>query len=169
MMTWTLKACGVAAVAMTLGVASAGMAAPRVAPLASGASGDFTQAQYRPDRMRGDRWGPGGARMGDRGPRDRGMVGRELRRDRFEHRRGAYFYNGHRGYRDRRDGYRLYNGWWFPPAAFGLMLQSAPGARVDANAHVAWCQDRWKSYRASDNSYQPYNGPRQPCVSPYGG
>ena len=34
--------------------------------------------------------------------------------------------------------------------------------------HVAWCYNRWRSYRESDNSYQPYNGPRRLCRSPYG-
>ena len=33
--------------------------------------------------------------------------------------------------------------------------------------HVAWCHDRYNSYRAWDNSYQPYGGPRQICYSPY--
>jgi len=34
--------------------------------------------------------------------------------------------------------------------------------------HVNWCHNRWRSYRVSDNSYQPYNGPRRVCASPYG-
>lgn len=34
--------------------------------------------------------------------------------------------------------------------------------------HLNWCHNRWRSYRLSDNSYQPYNGPRRVCVSPYG-
>ncbi|WP_084032840.1 BA14K family protein [Chelativorans sp. J32] len=34
-------------------------------------------------------------------------------------------------------------------------------------AHVNWCYARYRSYRASDNSFQPYNGPRRACVSPY--
>lgn len=34
--------------------------------------------------------------------------------------------------------------------------------------HISWCHNRWRSYRVSDNSYQPYNGPRRICVSPYG-
>lgn len=34
--------------------------------------------------------------------------------------------------------------------------------------HLNWCHNRWRSYRLSDNSYQPYNGPRRICVSPYG-
>jgi hypothetical protein len=34
-------------------------------------------------------------------------------------------------------------------------------------AHVRWCSDRYRSYRAWDNSYQPYGGPRRQCRSPY--
>ncbi|PND23720.1 BA14K family protein, partial [Sinorhizobium sp. M4_45] len=30
-----------------------------------------------------------------------------------------------------------------------------------------WCQNRWRSYRAYDNTYQPNSGPRRICVSPY--
>lgn len=33
--------------------------------------------------------------------------------------------------------------------------------------HVSWCYDRFDSYNAQDNTYQPYNGPRQQCWSPY--
>lgn len=35
-------------------------------------------------------------------------------------------------------------------------------------AHIRWCYDRYRSYRAWDNSFQPYNGPRRQCWSPYG-
>jgi len=41
-------------------------------------------------------------------------------------------------------------------------------ARGLSAAHVQWCYDRYRSYRASDNSFQPYRGPRQQCYSPYG-
>jgi len=37
-----------------------------------------------------------------------------------------------------------------------------------SQAHVNWCASRYRSYRAYDNSFQPYNGPRRACVSPYG-
>ena len=37
-----------------------------------------------------------------------------------------------------------------------------------SQAHIDWCFNRWRSYRLSDNSYQPYHGPRRVCVSPYG-
>ena len=35
------------------------------------------------------------------------------------------------------------------------------------SAHEQWCYSRYRSYRAWDNSFQPYNGPRQLCYSPY--
>lgn len=92
-------------------------------------------------------------------------------------RRGPGMYRGYRGYRVRRPGYRYYNGWWFPAAAFvtgaivGGALASEPIYRprnYGGDAHVEWCYNRYKSYRASDNTFQPYNGPRRQCISPYG-
>lgn len=35
------------------------------------------------------------------------------------------------------------------------------------SAHVRWCYNRYRSYRAWDNTFQPYHGPRQQCWSPY--
>jgi BA14K-like protein len=35
------------------------------------------------------------------------------------------------------------------------------------NAHTGWCYARYRSYRAYDNTFQPYYGPRRACVSPY--
>lgn len=95
--------------------------------------------------------------------------------------RGDGWYNGHRGYRHRRHGYRHYNGWWYPAGAFvagaiiGGALNNQPPRYSErryyrqggGNAHVSWCYDRYRSYRQSDNTFQPYNGPRQQCYSPY--
>ncbi|ESY76006.1 BA14K family protein [Mesorhizobium sp. M1050] len=36
-----------------------------------------------------------------------------------------------------------------------------------SSAHVQWCYNRYRSYRAYDNTFQPYSGPRQQCYSPY--
>ncbi|MBA8843746.1 hypothetical protein HD884_003653 [Ochrobactrum intermedium] len=36
-----------------------------------------------------------------------------------------------------------------------------------SNAHVRWCYNRFRSYRSWDNTFQPYNGPRRQCFSPY--
>ncbi len=35
------------------------------------------------------------------------------------------------------------------------------------NAHINWCYNRYRSYRAYDNTFQPYHGPRRQCISPY--
>ncbi|KQT06686.1 hypothetical protein ASG42_00375 [Rhizobium sp. Leaf391] len=88
------------------------------------------------------------------------------------HRRDGYsYYNGHRGYNYRRSGYREYNGMWFPLAAFatGAIIAGSfaqPSVRY-GGSHVEWCYNRYRSYRAYDNSYQPNYGPRRACNSPY--
>jgi hypothetical protein len=92
--------------------------------------------------------------------------------DRGFYRRGSYaYYNGHRGYRYRRDGYREHNGWFFPLAAFaaGALIAgaAAPPPVVAANPHVDWCARTYRSYNPYDNTFQPFNGPRRYCVSPY--
>jgi hypothetical protein len=119
------------------------------------------QNANRPDWARSDR----GGRDSDRYSGNRGRYDRPSR-DRYD------YYNGHRGYSDRRPGYRYHNGYWFPMAAFaagaiigGAMQQGQPSY---GNSHTSWCANRWRSYRAYDNTYQPYNGPRAQCVSPYG-
>jgi len=33
--------------------------------------------------------------------------------------------------------------------------------------HIQWCSERYRSYRESDNTYQPFSGPRKQCRSPY--
>ena len=82
------------------------------------------------------------------------------------------WYNGHRGYRYKRPGYRYYNGFWFPAGAFvaGAIIGGAianSNTQRGNSAHVEWCYNRYRSYRASDNTFQPYNGPRRQCYSPY--
>lgn len=86
------------------------------------------------------------------------------------------YYNGYRGYRYERYGYRRHSdGWWYPLAAFGAGVViggaiAAPPRRYEpglSQSHVDWCYARYRSYRAWDNSYQPYGGPRQQCYSPY--
>ena len=100
------------------------------------------------------------------------------RRHGFYHDNNYGYYNGHRGYRHHRNGYRRYNGYWFPPAAFALGA-IVGGAVINNNnnygarpgytnpQHVRYCENRYRSYRRSDNTFQPYNGPRQECRSPY--
>ncbi len=93
----------------------------------------------------------------------------------FERRGGNYYYNGYQGFRERRAGYRQYNGYWFPRSAFSfnITIDSDRNSRADRNSvrltrqHIAWCEDRYRSYRASDNTFQPFNGARRQCISPY--
>ncbi|SHM12873.1 BA14K family protein [Roseibium suaedae] len=103
---------------------------------------------------------------------------------------GHHYYNGHRGYRERRRGYQEYNGWWFPPAAFALgavigsqavtpqqalppkqyremRREMAPRGRGLGPDHYRWCSNRYRSYDPRSNTFQPYNGPRQACRSPF--
>ncbi|MEM1040428.1 MAG: BA14K family protein [Pseudomonadota bacterium] len=35
------------------------------------------------------------------------------------------------------------------------------------NRHERWCYNRFNSYRAWDNSYQPFRGGRRQCFSPF--
>lgn len=51
-------------------------------------------------------------------------------------------------------------------ALLGGLIASQPYARSSGNPHVDWCYSRYRSYRAYDNTYQPYYGPRRQCVSP---
>lgn len=95
----------------------------------------------------------------------------------FYRHNGNTYYNGHRGYRHPRRGYRQYNGWWFPYGAFTFGTIIGPGynypsypnyrPRGLSQAHYTWCHRKYRSYRAYDNTFQPYHGPRRACRSPY--
>ncbi|RKE85880.1 BA14K family protein [Rhizobium sp. AG855] len=105
-------------------------------------------------------------------PRDR--YERYERYNRYE---SSRYWNGHRGYRERRSGYRYHNGYWYPLAAFaagaiiGGAIANQPRAVPRAGninpQHYQWCQNRYRSYDSYSNTFQPYNGPRQQCLSPY--
>ncbi|NMG40579.1 BA14K family protein [Chelativorans sp. ZYF759] len=98
----------------------------------------------------------------------------------FELRGGSAYYRGHRGQRQARQGWRQHQGWWFPPAAFvagaiiggAVAQQPRPAPRAPqrglSRSHVEWCYGQYRSYRASDNTFQPYQGPRRACRSPFG-
>ena len=81
------------------------------------------------------------------------------------------YLNGYPGSREKRPGYRQHaNGIWFPAAAFhsGFTgMFSGYAAPTFVGAHQDWCSDRFRSYRAYDNSYQPNKGPRRECISPF--
>ncbi|WP_027051925.1 BA14K family protein [Mesorhizobium erdmanii] len=87
---------------------------------------------------------------------------------------GGGYWNGHRGYREYHRGYRRHGDYWFPLAAFatgalitGAIVNSENNRVYEGNSHVQWCYDHYRSYRASDNTFQPNYGPRKECRSPY--
>lgn len=86
----------------------------------------------------------------------------------------SVYWNGHRGYREYHRGYRRHGDHWFPLAAFatgalitGAIINSENNRVYEGNAHVQWCYDHYRSYRSSDNTFQPNYGPRKQCRSPY--
>ncbi|TPJ43507.1 BA14K family protein [Mesorhizobium sp. B2-5-13] len=129
-------------------------AQPTYVPLSQAAMPDVQTVQYREWR------------------RNRSFD-RNFSRNRSFSRNGGMYWNGHRGYREYRRGYRRHGDYWFPLAAFatGALITGAivnENNRVyEGNAHVQWCYDHYRSYRASDNTFQPNNGPRRECRSPY--
>ena len=51
-------------------------------------------------------------------------------------------------------------------AIIGGAIANAPRAYAD-NPHTRWCLNRYRSYDPRTDTFQPYNGPRQYCISPY--
>jgi PPE-repeat protein len=156
-------------IALSFGLAglAPAMAAPIVALSIPGEASVTQQVQFGTDLRRDGRQPQ--QRMQRRGERNEGRNS-----GRFERRGNHAYYNGHRGESRQRRGYRQHNGFWFPAGAFitgaiigGALADPGPSYRGGGRSHVQWCYDRWRSYRAEDNSYQPFNGPRQECRSPY--
>ncbi len=77
-------------------------------------------------------------------------------------------YERRRYYRHRH--HRHHSNAWVPFAILGMgaMIGGAiANDRGYGGSHVRWCANRYRSYRAYDNTFQPYNGPRRQCHSPY--
>ena len=159
----SMMAVAVSATFAVSSIAPAMAAAPMVSVAAPAATQDIQKVSEKRWIRNGNReW-----RRGDRGRHDR----------RWGDRGGSrHYWNGHRGSNHWRKGYRRHNnGWWYPLAAFGAgaiignTLSNQPRViqRSYGNSHVQWCYNRYRSYRASDNTFQPYNGPRRQCYSPY--
>jgi hypothetical protein len=106
-------------------------------------------------------------RMWRHNGKSRGWKARNHRSHSWRGHHGRYHsWRGHRGYRNWRPGYRHYGGYWYPPAAFSVGVVIAPRMHA-GGGHVRWCRNHYVSYRRADNTFQPYNGPRAQCVSPY--
>ncbi len=101
---------------------------------------------------------------------------RRFRADRRDRRADRSYRRADRAYRYRRGQHRRgYDdlGAFVAGAIIGNVLNQAisrPRVRVytGGNAHARWCYDRYRSYRAWDNTFQPYHGSRRICDSPYG-
>jgi hypothetical protein len=152
---------GLCATTLAASFALPASAAPLFLPSAPQAQSDVQNAQLTIQLGESSRrvWRDG-RRWRDDGPRYR---------NRDNDRRS---YRGYRGHREYRQGYKRHSdGWWYPAAAFvaGAIITGAIANqnRASGSAHVDWCYDRYRSYRASDNTFQPYNGPRKLCYSPY--
>ncbi|WP_454851651.1 BA14K family protein [Rhizobium binxianense] len=141
------------------------------APAPKAESSDVQQVQHRIIR-RGRN--PYVARMlrDSNGPR-RYYRGDYYRRGNYRgdyYRRGRYYddYRYGRYYRRRHNDAGAIIGGLAAGAIIGGILSSQqPRYYRGGSSHARWCYARYRSYRAYDNTYQPYGGPRRQCVSPY--
>ncbi|MCZ4089862.1 BA14K family protein [Sinorhizobium psoraleae] len=85
---------------------------------------------------------------------------RSFYRDRYRDRRYRRYY------RDDDNDFGAFIGGLATGAIVGGVLSQRP-RYSGGNAHTEWCYARYRSYRAWDNTYQPYGGPRRQCYSPY--
>jgi hypothetical protein len=110
-----------------------------------------------------------------------GRIGRRYNRRWDDDRRYSRRWDDRRYYRHRYRHYRddddddfgaALGGFAAGAIIGGLLTQPrtyAPAPRVyyGGNSHTSWCYSRYRSYRAYDNTYQPYYGPRRQCISLY--
>lgn len=53
-------------------------------------------------------------------------------------------------------------------AIIGSMANSQSSSNnLPRNYHVEWCLNKYRSYDVRSDTFQPYNGPRKRCNSPY--
>ena len=60
-----------------------------------------------------------------------------------------------------------YGSTYYRPPVYYAPRYAGPRYRRLTRAHIRWCYRHYRSYRASDNTFQPYNGPRRQCRAPY--
>jgi hypothetical protein len=87
--------------------------------------------------------------------------------------RGGWYRNdggryNDRGWRrnDRRNNAGAIIGGFAAGAIIGGALAAQP-RQYSGNSNTQWCYNRYRSYRAYDNTFQPNHGPRRQCYSPY--
>lgn len=52
-------------------------------------------------------------------------------------------------------------------AIIGSIANSHAHSAPPRNPHVEWCLSKYRSYDIRTNTFQPFNGPRRFCNSPY--
>lgn len=72
----------------------------------------------------------------------------------YSYHRGHYY-----GYHDHNDVGAVLGGLAVGAIIGGALAQP----RYSGGSHAEWCYSRYRSYRASDNTYQPTYGPRRQC------
>jgi hypothetical protein len=108
-------------------------------------------------------------RRGGRNYRGGHRSGRHIRGGGRYYRGGRHHYRPRAHYRHRHRG-----GDFVAPLVGGLIIggiiaNQAPRRYYrHGNAHVNWCYNRYRSYDARSDTFQPYRGPRRKCHSPYG-
>ncbi len=76
------------------------------------------------------------------------------------HYRGSRHHRGHRYSRSNRN--------IVPYIIGGVILGSAIAQSSNRGSnHVRWCDRKYRSYDVRSDTFQPYNGPRKRCNSPY--
>lgn len=80
----------------------------------------------------------------------------------IEEHNDRFYYTGQHGV----DGHKPHEVWIYP---YSLFTEKKRPREDDqsARAHIAWCSDHYRTYRRSDNSFQPQRGEREECRSPY--
>ncbi|NLS05473.1 BA14K family protein [Rhizobium sp. P32RR-XVIII] len=92
----------------------------------------------------------------------------------------GYRYNNYYGHRyhhhnDDNDAAAIIGGLALGAIVGGALAQpyysapyyGPPSSAYGGNSHTSWCYSRYRSYRAWDNTFQPYYGPRRQCISPF--
>lgn len=80
----------------------------------------------------------------------------------------------YRSYRAEDNSYRSYSGerrscaspYEQPETHMVSVAPAAVSFEATDSRAAAWCAARYRSYRAADNTYQPYGGERRPCMPP---
>lgn len=131
------------------------MNAPTVATQSDAAQPNVTQVDWHGHRGHIWRRGGGGYSSDRFSGHRNGMGGGYYRHG------GYYGHRGYYGYRHHGGDAAAIIGGLAAGAIIGGALAERP--RHYYGSHASYCASRYRTYRASDNTYQPTNGPRRQC------